>query len=150
MKKTSGITIIEFTITSSFLMLVLLSIVSLGYFMYSMQAVNDAVRTAARMASVCQISDSGIKDYVSNNSYVSIIENENIEIDYLDESGTVLAAPSSEDVRFVRAKAVDLDFQFISLLSFLGDSGLIEFASFETVIPSESLGLVPDGTDTDC
>ncbi|MBW3698324.1 pilus assembly protein [Vibrio sp. T187] len=150
MKRLSGITIIEFTLMSSFMMLILLAIVSFGHFMYSMQGVNEAVRAAARMASVCQIGDVGIKNYISSNSYISAIENENIEIDYLDGSGSVLVGPSSEDVRFVRARAVDLDYQFITILNFLGDSGLITLPSFETTIPSESLGLVPNDVDTDC
>jgi hypothetical protein len=150
MKKQSGITIIEFTLMSSFLMLIVLAIGSIGYFMFSMQAVSDAVRSAARMASVCQINDSDIKTYIANNSYISSIGTENIEIEYLDGGSNVLATPDSEDVRFVRARATGIDYRFVALLSFLGDSGVMTMPSFETTIPSESLGQVPNDTNTDC
>ncbi|EEX92445.1 hypothetical protein VIOR3934_17027 [Vibrio orientalis CIP 102891 = ATCC 33934] len=150
MRKVKGITIIEFTLMSSFLMMIMLAIASIGYFMFSMQAVSESVRTAARMASVCQLNDSGIKTYVVDNSYISSVTTSKIAIDYLDEASNVLASPNSEDVRFVRARAVDMNYRFVALLSFLGESGVIEMPSFETTIPSESLGLVPNDTDTDC
>lgn len=150
MKNERGITIIEFTLMSSFLMLILLAIASIGYFMFSMQAVSESVRAAARMASVCQMHDADINTYISDNAYISSMAAENIEIEYLDASGTVLVAPDSEDVRFVRARAADMDYRFVALLSFIGDSGVIEMPSFETTIPSESLGMVPNASNTDC
>lgn len=137
-----GITILEFTLTSSFLMLVLLSIISIGMFMFSMQAVNESVRTAARMAAVCEIHDSAIKTYVADNSLVSMVGVDEIIIEYLGEDSQVLPSPISvEDVWFVRASATGLSYQFISLLDFLGENGLITIPSFETTIPSESLGI---------
>lgn len=150
MKKVKGITVVEFTLMSSFLMMIMLAIASIGYFMFSMQAVSESVRTAARMASVCQLHDSGIKTYVADNSYISTLTTSKIVIEYLDEASNVLASPNSEDVRFVRARAVDMNYRFVALLSFLGESGVIAMPSFETTIPSESLGLVPNDTDTDC
>ena len=150
MKKEKGITIIEFTLMSSFLMLILLAIASIGYFMFSMQAVNESVRSAARMASVCQLNDADMATFIANNSYISSMAAENIEIAYLNEAGQVLATPDPEDVRFVRARAVNMDYRFVALLSFLGESGVISMPSFETTIPSESLGLVPNEANTDC
>ncbi|MCW8334179.1 pilus assembly protein [Vibrio sp. SCSIO 43135] len=150
MKKMNGVTVVEFAMTSTFLMLVLLAVVSIGHFMYSMQAVNEAVRAAARMAAVCQVGDVAVKNYVASYSYISSIGSDNIEIEYLDGSSNVLVGPSPEDVRFVRARAVNLDYQFVALLTFLGENGLMALPSFETTIPSESLGLVPNDTDTNC
>ncbi|MFM2590091.1 TadE/TadG family type IV pilus assembly protein [Vibrio sp. TBV020] len=150
MRKQAGITIIEFTLVSSFLMMIILAIASIGYFIFSMQSVSESVRAAARMASVCQLNDSDIKTFISNTSYISSLAVENIEIEYLDGSSNVLATPDSEDVRFVRARATGMDYRFVSILSFLGDSGVIAMPSFETTIPSESLGLVPNDTNTDC
>lgn len=150
MKKEKGITIIEFTLMSSFLMLILLAIASIGYFMFSMQAVNESVRSAARMASVCQLNDADMATFIANNSYISSMAAENIEIAYLNGAGQVLVAPDAEDVRFVRARAVNMDYRFVALLSFLGESGVISMPSFETTIPSESLGLVPNEANTDC
>ncbi|WP_394125563.1 TadE/TadG family type IV pilus assembly protein [Vibrio hepatarius] len=150
MKKVKGITIIEFTVMSSFLMMIMLAIASIGYFMFSMQAVSESVRAAARMAAVCEINDTGIKTFVANTSYISSVGEANITIEYLDEGSNVLATPVAEDVRFVRARATDLNYRFVALLSFIGDSGVLPMPSFETTIPSESLGQVPNDTDTDC
>lgn len=150
MKKVKGITTVEFTIIASFLMLIMLTIFSVGYYMFAMQAVSESVRAAARMAAVCEVNDAGIKTYIANTSYVSMIDESKIKIEYLDENSNVLVAPNAEDVRFVRAQATDLSYQFTAILSFLGESGLISMPSFETTIPSESLGQVPDDTNTDC
>ena len=151
-KKVKGLAVIEFTIMSSFFLLLIFSILSIGMLMFSMQAVSEATRTAARMAAVCQIGDAGIKDYVSANSLVSMVGVENIEIEYLDENSSVLATPTISNVRFVRAKAVGLNYQLTALLNFLGTNGLITIPSFETTIPSESLGIVtvPSESNTDC
>ena len=98
MKNERGMTIIEFTLMSSFLMLILLAIASIGYFMFSMQAVSESVRAAARMASVCQMHDADINTYISDNAHISTMAAENIEIEYLDASGTVLVP--DQDARF--------------------------------------------------
>lgn len=152
LKKVQGIAIVEFTIISTFFLFLIFSILSVGMMMFSMQAVSEATRTAARMAAVCPIGDTGIKDYVADNSLVSMVGVDNIEIEYLDEDSNVLASPNIDDVRFVRARAVGLNYQLTSILDFLGTSGLMSIPSFETTIPSESLGVVslPSEADTDC
>ncbi|BBL92446.1 pilus biosynthesis protein TadE (plasmid) [Vibrio rotiferianus] len=151
-KQVKGLAVIEFTIMSSFFLLLIFSILSIGMLMFSMQAVSEATRTAARMAAVCQIGDAGVKDYVSTNSLVSMVGVDNIQIEYLDENSSVLATPTINNVRFVRARAVGLNYQLMSLLGFLGTNGLITIPSFETTIPSESLGIVTvaSESDTDC
>ncbi len=152
MKKVQGLAVIEFTIMASFFMLLIFSIISIGMFMFSMQAVNDATRTAARMAAVCQIGDTDVHSHVSTNSLVSFIGVDDIKIEYLDENAAVLATPNLADVRFVRASAVGLSYQLTSILNFLGTNGLMSIPSFETTIPSESLGVVTltGESDTDC
>lgn len=152
LKRQRGLAVIEFTIMASFFMLLIFAIISIGMFMFSLQAVSEATRTAARMAAVCQINDAGVHDYVVGNSFVSIIGVDNIEIEYLDENSAVLATPALEDVRFVRARAVGLNYQFVSILDFLGNNGLMTIPDFETTIPSESLGIVTvtGESDTDC
>lgn len=152
MKKVRGLAVLEFTLIASTLMLVLLAIFAIGHFVFTLQSVNESTRIAARMAAVCQIGDGDIGTFVADNSYMNSVSAANIEIEYLDENANILASPSSEDVRFVRARAVDLDYQFIAILNFLGENGLMTIPPFETTIPNESLGLVPISgeSNTDC
>ncbi|MDE1349235.1 pilus assembly protein [Vibrio aestuarianus] len=146
-----GIAVIEFTLASSVLFVLLFSIISIGYLMFSLQAINDVTRKAARLAAVCQISQSQqIASSVAASSVIAGIDADSIEIEYLDQDGVVLASPTAQNVRFVRARVVSLTYQLLSLLDFLGESGLIDIPSFETTIPSESLGIVPNGTNTNC
>ncbi|MDE1314822.1 pilus assembly protein [Vibrio aestuarianus] len=146
-----GIAVIEFTLASSVLFVLLFSIISIGYLMFSLQAINDVTRKAARLAAVCQISQSQqIASSVAASSAIAGIDADSIEIEYLDQDGAVLASPTVQNVRFVRARVVNLTYQLLSLLEFLGESGLINIPSFETTIPSESLGIVPNGTNTNC
>ncbi|PMH41240.1 hypothetical protein BCU68_06055 [Vibrio sp. 10N.286.49.B3] len=143
-KQQQGLAIIEFTWASVVLFLLIFSIISIGYFMFVLQAVNESTRHAARLAAVCPISSSSsIATIAANNGLVSGISG--IEVEYLDVNGAVLASPSKNNVRFVRARAVGLNYQFISLLNFLGSSGLVSIPSFETTIPSESLGAFSSG-----
>lgn len=150
MKKRSGMAIIEFTLMSSFLMLLLMSVLSVGYLVFSMQAVSESVRVAARLAAVCQIGDDGVATYVATNSHAASLLAENIQIEYLDVNSNVIATPDSEDVWFVRARATGINYHMMSILSFLGENGVMDLSGFEMTIPSESLGLVPNGANTDC
>lgn len=150
MRKQHGMAIIEFTLMASFLMLLLLSVLSVGYLLFSMQAVSESVRVAARLAAVCQIGDDGVANYVASTSHAISFLAENIEIEYLDVDSNVLATPNSEDVWFVRARATGINYQMMSILSFLGENGVMDLSGFEMTIPSESLGMVPNGANTDC
>ncbi|MDN3685019.1 hypothetical protein QW180_21290 [Vibrio sinaloensis] len=86
-------------------MVLLMSVLSVGYLIFSMQAVSESVRVAARLAAVCQIGDDGVATYVANNSYAASLLAKNIEIEYLDADSNVLATPDSAEVWFVRARA---------------------------------------------
>lgn len=48
-----GITIVEFTVVASSLLLLVFAILELGYFTFNLQALNDLTRRAARIATVC-------------------------------------------------------------------------------------------------
>ena len=52
-------------------------------------------------------------------------------------------------IRFVRARVVNYQYQFDSLLSFLGNNGLLTMPEFQTTLPAESLGVVRPREDDD-
>ena len=52
LRKQQGITIVEFTLVASTLLLLVFAILELGYFTFNLQALNDLTRRAARIATV--------------------------------------------------------------------------------------------------
>lgn len=158
----SGLAIVEFTVVSSALLLMLFGIISFGYYMFSLQMVNEITRKAARLASVCYVTDSAdINTLVIDSNAPSDFTTSHLVIEYLDESGGVVTGDLEDEdtftsIRFVRAKVENYDYQFISLFNYLGNNGLVSVPSFETTLPAESLGVVrpnknnTNGTKTDC
>ena len=163
-KSAQGLAVIEMTIVSSVLMLILLSIFSLGYYMFSIQMINEATRKAARLASVCYVTataQQNVKQAVIDGSLPSNFSDEHLVIEYLDANGDVVTGdPTDNDVfitiSYVRARVSNYQFQFVSVLNFLGNNGLVTIPQFETTLPVESLGVVrptkndSDGSTTDC
>ncbi|MCG9575036.1 pilus assembly protein [Vibrio tubiashii] len=160
MKTQKGVSVIEFTIVSTALLLILFSVIEIGRYVYSLQTINDITRVAARLATVCRVEDQNdipalaIPDYAPGG-----LTAQNIVIDYLDESGTVINGTLTDDdvfstIRYVRARVVDFEYQFTGLLSFVNFTGLLAVPEFETIRPRENLGhhRRSDGNDSssDC
>ena len=156
-KQKKGIAVVEFTIVSTVLLLLILSVASIGYYMYSLQTLNNMTRKAARLAAVCNIStasQTGIITSVIDENAPSDFEQKHLVIEYLDSSSTLTT--TFDEIRYVRARITDYNYQFTAVLSFLGDSGLVETPEFETTLPAENLGVIrpnkndADGSNTDC
>ncbi|WP_391089206.1 TadE/TadG family type IV pilus assembly protein [Vibrio sp. NH-UV-68] len=160
MRKQQGVTIIEFTLIATTLMLIIFSVIEVGRYVYSLQTINEIARVAARLATVCRVEDRNdipalaIPDYAPGGLSV-----DNIVIDYLDESGNVVTGTLTDDdvfstIRYVRARVVNFSYQFTGLLSFINLTGLLEVPEFETIRPRENLGhhRRSDGTESssDC
>lgn len=163
-KKMHGLAVIEFTVISTVLMLILLSIFSIGYYMFSVQMINEATRKAARLATVCyvtSVAQQNIKSAVLGGSLPSNFTDQNLVIEYLDANGAVVTGDVTDNnvfitIKYVRARVSNYQFQFVSILNFLGNKGLVVVPEFETTLPVESLGIVrptkndADGSITDC
>ncbi|ENM5735096.1 pilus assembly protein [Vibrio mimicus] len=159
-----GLAVIEFTVISTVLMLILLSIFSIGYYMFSVQMINEATRKAARLATVCyvtSVAQQNIKSAVLGGSLPSNFTDQNLVIEYLDANGAVVTGDVTDNnvfitIKYVRARVSNYQFQFVSILNFLGNKGLVVVPEFETTLPVESLGIVrptkndADGSITDC
>lgn len=139
----NGIAIVEFTVVASVLLLVLLTIMDAGRYMFTAQSLNDITRQTARMASVCQVADPDIT------SMQSIIDNApstftpaNLTITYLNKTGGVVSSPASnyEDIAFVRATVSNVSYQSFSLLSLFTSTNA--FPDFATEVPAENLGVI--------
>ncbi|UUM30077.1 TadE/TadG family type IV pilus assembly protein [Vibrio japonicus] len=154
-RKQSGITIVEFTLLASVLLLILFAIIEIAIYAYSLQSMSDMSRRAARIAAVCVVNDSDIKTLALSEGAPDGFTADNLEIEYLDSAGSVLVDPVANHVsiHYVRARIVDFDYGFSGLLSFLGNNGLVPVAGFQTILPAESLGVLrSDDSDakTEC
>jgi len=160
MKRQAGISVIEFTVISTALLLVIFSVIEVGRYVYSLQVINEVTRVAARLAVVCRVEDRNdipalvIPDYAPGGLTAA-----NVVVDYLDDSGNVVTGTLTDDdvfstISYVRARVVDFEYQYTGLLSFVNLTGLLAVPEFETIRPRENLGhhRRSDGTDSssDC
>lgn len=80
-----GIAIIEFTIVSWFVFLLVFLILALGAYVFSLQMVSEATRKAARLATVCYVED---RDNIAGMVVAELpligFTNANLEVAYLD------------------------------------------------------------------
>lgn len=150
-----GLTVIEFTIVATVLLIILFAIFEIAVFVYSLQTLNDISRRSARIATVCVVNDSEIKTLVFSEWTPKDFTVDNIEINYLDEYGDVIADPVAGhiNIRYVRSRIINYDYGFSGALGFLSDNGVITVPDFQTTLPAESLGVLrvddPDAK-TDC
>ncbi|MGR5334735.1 TadE/TadG family type IV pilus assembly protein [Vibrio gigantis] len=151
-RRTKGLAIVEFTLVSSLIFLLLFLILALGAYIFSLQMVSEATRKAARLATVCYVLDrDNIAGMVVDDIPLVGFTNANLEVAYLDASGVEIASDFEAnfgDIKFVRARATGYGIQLISNLSFLGNSGFLAAPAFETILPAESLGVVRPETET--
>lgn len=146
MRNQQGLSIIEFTLVSTTLLLVIFAVIEVGRYVYSLQMINDMTRVAARLAVVCKVEDQGdIPALAIANGAPDGFTADNLTIEYLDASGDVIQGTLTDDaifptIEYVRAKVVDFEYQFTGLLSFINLAGGITVPEFETTRPRENLG----------
>lgn len=163
MNKQKGVTIVEFTLIVLAVMVLIIGVLEIGRYVYSLQMMNEMTRKAARLATVCYVLDQN--DIPTMNevveTYPADFTAENLVIEYLDSSGNIVdltgyTSLSLEEqssvfamIRFVRARVDNYQYRFFSLLSFIGTDGLLEMPEFQTTLPAESLGVVRPREDDD-
>ncbi|MEZ9418833.1 TadE/TadG family type IV pilus assembly protein [Vibrio breoganii] len=147
-RKQAGLSVVEFTIVSTVLLILLFAIIEIGRFLFSLQMLNDLTRKAARLASVCFIVDESLLDTekILGSAFDSTpinLDSLELSIDYLDESGGEVSSPTSESgfsqIKYVRAEISGFSFAFSTLASVFGSTTNVN--AFETVLPAESLGV---------
>ncbi|PNH96873.1 TadE/TadG family type IV pilus assembly protein [Vibrio diazotrophicus] len=144
LRKQQGITIVEFTLVASTLLLLVFAILEIGYFTFNLQALNDLTRRAARIATVCQVDDGEVIRSLAMSEYVpSGFTTANLAIDYLGADGKSVPNIFADDapIHYVKAEVVNYNYGFSGILNFLGDNGVISVPAFETVLVAESLGV---------
>ncbi|HAS64538.1 MAG TPA: pilus assembly protein TadE [Vibrio sp.] len=162
-KRQKGVTQVEFILIATTVLLLLFAILEFAAYFYSIQMVNEVTRRAARLATVCHISDrDDIPQLESLTAlYPAGFSEENLEISYLDENGAdvdvsgFLSTPPADSatlqaqfgqVRYVKARAINYNYNFVVLSTLLNITG--NTPSFETILPAESLGILRQATST--
>jgi hypothetical protein len=142
MRKMQGMVLVEFAIVGGALMMVIFGCLEFGRATYSLAALNEGTRRAARLAAVCPINDPVIVPAV-NFMGINGFSASNVTVNYLDANGASLgAAPASSSVYYVQVSvtgSIPLAIPFLSeVLS----------PSFIVTLPAESLGITiaPDGS----
>lgn len=144
-----GLTIIEFTLIVSALMLTLFGAFEVGRYVFTYQMMNEMTRKAARLASVCSVNSNIPNLPKVQQNYPPNFQAEKLVIDYLRDNGQVVADPVNNQgsIYFVRARVDNYQYQFIPLLNFIGNNGALTMPSFETVLPRESLGITVNSSN---
>lgn len=152
----TGITSVEFAIVASVLFLLIFGVMEVGRAMMVWGTLTEMTRRGARVATICPVNDAAIKQVTLFNSPnggdpVSIIKNlgeDDIQLDYLDEDGTVIGDPGANyyEINYVRVSIPNYQHQLL----IPGMSQLIDAPEFETTLPRESLGVSRQGASARC
>jgi Flp pilus assembly protein TadG len=142
MKKMRGLYIVEFAIVGSLLMVLLFGCLEFGRITYTMAALNEGTRRAARLAAVCPINDPVIAPAVNFAGVVGFnaAVGGNVNLQYLDVTGAPLGAPAASLVKYVQVGVTGYNIPLI----IPGLNITITAPPFTVTLPAESLGLVKD------
>jgi Flp pilus assembly protein TadG len=142
MKRMRGLYMVEFAIVGSLLMMLLFGCLEFGLATFSLAALNEGTRRAARLAAVCPLNDPAITSAVNFMGVYGFNNATNVLVSYLDANGATLAAPTLGKVYYVQVSVQN----FTIPLSIPGLSDSITSPSFVVTLPAESLGVSNAGS----
>jgi len=150
-----GTTTVEFAIIGAAMLMILFGVIEIARAMFVMNALGEATRRAARMATVCPINDPAIAQVglfnapgSSGNRILGNLTAANFAVEYLNNAGAVVADPvgNFSQIEFVRTRIANYQHQI--LIPFA--TSLITTPSFATTLRRESLGVPRDGVIQPC
>lgn len=150
-----GLTTVEFAFVGATALLLLFGLIEVARTMFVLNALNEATRRAARIATVCPVTDpAGAQVGMFNapgetgNRIVGGLTAANFSIQYLNATGAVVADPVANfsQIQFVRARIVN--FQHRMLIPFA--NYLFTTPDFATTVRRESLGVPREGAIEPC
>lgn len=145
--KQAGLVTVEFALIGAVFFMILFGIIEMSRFLFTWNVLDEVTRRAARLAAVCPMSavDNVKQSAVFNSSIIPGLAPQHVNIEYLTETLTTTTTVSQ--VRFVQTNMVQgaNGFQYQLLIPFL-PSNPFSTSSFRTTLPSESLGITPDGS----
>lgn len=150
-----GTTTVEFAIIGATMLLILFAVIEVGRAVFVVNALGEATRRAARMATVCPINDPAIKQVglfnvpgSTGGRIVGNLSEANFTVEYLNQNGAVVANPTGNfgQIHFVRTRIVN--FQHEMLIPFA--NYMFTTPQFATTLRRESLGVPRSGVIEPC
>jgi len=87
-RRAQGSVAVEFALVGTVLISLLLGITAFGHWMYTLEMVVDATRSGARIAVVCDLSDTAIRSAIQNRVPQLSLTNAQITLQYLPNGCT--------------------------------------------------------------
>jgi Flp pilus assembly protein TadG len=145
MKKMRGVVMVEFAIVGAVLLAVIFGCLEFGRATYTLAALNEGTRRAARLAAVCPVNDTKIALAVDFSGIAgfndTLYPGGNVKLEYLDATGTVLTVPTVGAVNYVRVGIAGYSIP----LFIPGLNVTITSPTFTATLPAESMGLSVSG-----
>ena len=149
--KQRGLTTVETAIVATVAMVILFGVLEIGRAMFVFTTLEEVTRRGARMATVCQLNDAGIRQVAifnlsgnaGSSGIIAGLNTANLAVEYLDLAGAVIGNPAGNygAIEFVRVRLQN--FTHDLLIPFVGQT--LTFPEFSTTLPRESLGVTRDG-----
>lgn len=161
-KRMRGTYVVEFAIIGVLIFTVLFGTLEIGRLYFTVNALDEAVRRGARLASVCNISDPVVLRRAIFNAatdagtsqIISNLATTNLTLTYLDVNGAQVANPADlvSPTGFRAIRYVQLSLQDFVFNLFIPGFGVpITLPTFRATLPRESLGRHSDsGEITPC
>lgn len=146
-----GLYIVEFALVAALFFVLLFGVIEFARTLFVWNTLTEATRRGARLAAVCPVDHASIANVTVFNApaaagaspILSGLDSSDVVTEYLDQAGAVTA--SFNDIRYVRVRIVGFTHTMLipDLLPGL-PSMTLTAPTFETTLPRESLGAVPD------
>jgi len=156
LKRQRGMTSVEFAIVGAVFFILLFAVIEFGRLMFVMNTLDEVTRRGARLAAVCRVGPTEVS-FIQNRAIfdgniVEGLDPTNVQVEYFEEDGTpVNPDPADPDnsiplIDYVRVEIVN--YQHTMLIPTFNLT--LPVPDFSTTIPSESLGVHPDGSSASC
>ncbi|BBL69971.1 TadE/TadG family type IV pilus assembly protein [Methylogaea oryzae] len=140
-----GSTLVEFAFAGLLLFIALFAALEFARWMYLWNSMTEATRRGARVAAVCPINDPAIARVTvfinpfsgtgTDSPLFPDLDVGNVAVEYLGQDGSVLGAPTYDNIKFVR-----VSIQNYSLTYNIPLIGAVSSPPFSTTLAAESLG----------
>lgn len=147
-----GLVTVELAMIGAAMLITLMGCIEIGRALYVWNSLNEATRRGARLAAVCPVNHAAIAQVTTLNApgggdrspFMAGLTTANVTVEYLGEGGA--ATTVIGDMRFVRVAITG--YQHTLMIPFLAQT--IAAPSFQTTVPVESLGYVPELDERQC
>lgn len=142
-----GTTTVEFAIVGVVLVLVTFGAIEFGRIIFSMNMLQEGARRGARIAAVCAVDHTNIKDLVLEIG-PNGLKPDNVFVEYLDQDGGVIGNPAGNygAIQFVRVRVTGYSMPLV--LKVMGAA--FNAPEFSSTLPRESLGISRYGASPTC